>query len=135
LPGVSAGATLWPKERPPVPKKTFTLADCPTPYPPWMAGATLPEIVLTIPLESTEDLTGATIEMILVRPTTILEKVLIEVENVAGSHATFKVEWASGDLVEGTGQRATFNLTTAGGDLELVGRFNIDVIANLDPTP
>jgi hypothetical protein len=99
-----------------------------------MAGATLPEIMLTIPLEATEDLTGATIEMILERPTDVLEKALIEVENVAGSHAAFKVVWASGDLVEGTGQRATFHLTT-GGKLELVGRFNIDVIANLDPTP
>lgn len=115
-------------------KQTFSLADCPTPYPPWVAGATLPEIILTIPLEAGEDLTGATVEMILVRPMDVIEKALTEVENVADSHATFKVVWASTDLIEGTGQRATFHLTV-GGQLELVGRFNIDVIANLDPTP
>ena len=115
-------------------KRQFTLADCPTPYPPWIAGATLPEILVTIPLEATEDLTGATIEMILERPTDVLEKALTEVENIAGSHAAFKVVWTSTDLVEGTGQRALFHLTVAG-KLELIGRFNIDVIANLDPTP
>ena len=115
-------------------KRQFTLADCPTPYPPWLAGTTRPEITLTIPLETGEDFTGATIEMILERPTTVLEKALTELENIIGSHVTFKVDWAASDLVEGVGQRATFKLT-AGGETELLGRFNIDVLADPDPNP
>ncbi len=119
----------------------FTLADCPTPYAPWMAGMTLPEISITIPLEDDEDLTGATVVMILIRDTSdpdnpdILEKNLVEVENIIGQHAIFKVDWVVADLIEGQQQEATFRLDQVGGDQQFVGRFNIDVVANPDPTP
>lgn len=121
--------------------REFSLADCPTPYSPWIAGATLPEISVTIPLEADEDLTGATVEMILIRSTAnptvpdILEKALVETANVVGSHASFQVDWDASDLIQGNGQQATFTLETAAGDKELIGRFKIDVLENQDPNP
>lgn len=122
-------------------KALFTLADCPTPYPPFMAGALLPQISLTLPLESGEDLTGASVRMILVRDTSdpdnpdVLEKVLVEDANVAGQHWKGHVAWVAGDLIEGAGQQATFILTLSGGEEEPISRFNIDVFANPDLTP
>ena len=117
----------------------FTLADCPKPYAPWMAGKTMPEITVTIELDAGDDLTGATVAMFLERdtktPVDTLEKALVEVENIAGSHATFRVDWGVTDLIEGRNQQATFVLTDTGSDTELIGRFLIDVIANPDPTP
>lgn len=123
-----------------VSKTEFTLKDCPTPYPPWMAGTELPRISLTIPLEAGEDLTGATVRLLLTRDTSgptddILEKTLTEVENLVGKHATFRVDWIATDLIEGKGQRALFVLTTVGGDEEPIARFKIDVFENPDPTP
>lgn len=120
--------------------QAFTLDDCPTPYQPFMAGAQLPEINLTIPLEPGEDLTGAVIQMILTRDTSdpdnpdIIEKTLTLVEHVAGKHWAGKVEWAATDLIEGSGQQALFILKLAG-EPEPVARFVIDVFENTDPTP
>ena len=102
----------------------FTLADNPTPFSPWMEGMTLPEIFITIPLEPEEDLTGASITLFLSRDTTdpdnlnILEKTLIELENVIGSHLKVKVDWDTTDLIEGVGQSALFKLTNVAGDEE-----------------
>lgn len=115
--------------------KKFTLADCPTPYPPWLAGKTLPEIAFTIPLKPGEDLTGATVEMFLERPSGTLTKNAVLVENVVGKHIKFKITWAATDLVAGTGQLATFVLTTAASATELIARFLIDVLPNPDPAP
>lgn len=121
--------------------RTFTLDECPNPYPPWIAGAKLPEIFLTIPLEAGEDLTGATIQMFLTRDTTdpdnpdVLEKTLVELSNTASQQLSTKVSWVATDLIEGAGQDAVFVLITTLGDRELIGRFTIDVIANPDPTP
>lgn len=118
----------------------FTLADCPTPYPPFMAGAQLPEISVVIPLKEGEDLAGAVVQMILVRDNDpvspdILEKTLTELENIAGRHWSGVVKWTTSDLIVGNGQQATFILTTAGGEREPLGRWNIDVFENPDPTP
>lgn len=121
--------------------KKFSIDDCPTPYPAWIAGATLPEIFVTIPLESGEDLTGASILMFLTRDSTdpnnidILEKTLVELSNIAGSQLSAKVSWLNTDLIEGNGQKAVFVLETALGDRELIGQFNINVQQNPDPTP
>ena len=122
-------------------KSEYTLEDCPTPYPPWIAGMTLPEIGLTIPLEEGEDLTGSTIQMILTRDTTdpdtpdIIEKTLVEVDNQPNQHWTGKVSWIDTYLIEGFGQTALFILTNASGQTQALARFNLDVIANTDPTP
>ena len=113
----------------------FTLADCPTPYPPWLEAARLPEIVFTIPLEPGESLAGATVEMFLERPNDTLEKTAIEVVNVTGKHAQYRITWTATDLVEGPQQLATFRVTTSGGLPEALARFFIDVLANPDPTP
>lgn len=121
--------------------KKFTLADCPTPYPPFMAGALLPKISLTIPLNPGEDLTGVVVQMILTRDTSdpdnpnILEKTLVELENVAGSHWKGEVVWVAGDLIVGNGQLATFILTNVVDEVEPLARYKIDVFANPDPTP
>lgn len=119
----------------------FTLEDCPTPYPPWVAGMRLPEINLTIPLKQGEDLTGSTVQMILTRDTTdpdnpdILEKTLVELENEPGQYWKGKVSWDDTDLIAGVGQQALFILTLATGEQEALARWNIDVIDNTDPTP
>lgn len=118
----------------------FTLADCPTPYPPFMAGAQLPEITLTIPLEAGEDLTGAVVQMILTRDNSdpanpdIIEKTLVLIEHVIGKHWSGKVEWAASDLIKGSGQLALFVLELAG-ERDPVARFAIDVFEDTDPTP
>jgi hypothetical protein len=88
----------------------------------YMQGDRLPKIQGAI---EDVDLTGHTVMLHLLRPTTVLVKNATLTDAVNG---LFEFAWATGDLVAGVGQEASLRLQNPSGLVQTLGRFLIDVL-------